>query len=294
MSAILQSRPAPAGTDSSVTAAITVNFDPDPDLPPDKRFSFGGTGVTGNVFRIDDSVTSVSVGVTLTTADGSPATFASPSVAFGLAPPELTAPDPPAPTEDGTAISFALQAPPHFFVPWAFQLSINATIGGTTVNGIPAPIFFISRNAEDPNPPGGENPQQSVDLTYTSGDGSFNIVDSVTLGPTLMLTNTVFPLDVVVTLGGTLGITFPDPEVSPPITWNGGAPTWTQPFPSGFELLSANQMKFTITGGDSGDGSTDARGQGAGFHFIITTPDGIVVSSPDPILVNATIGDGSS
>ena len=285
MSAILQSRPAPAGTDSSVTAAITVNFDPNPDLPPDSRFTFGGTGVTGNVFRIDDSVTSVSVGVTLTTADGSLATFASPSVAFALAPPELTAPDPPAPTADGTAISFTLQAPPHFFVPWAFQLSINATIGGATVNGIPAPIFFISRNAD-----GGA--QQTVDLTYISGNGSFNIVDSVPLGPSLMLTNTVFPLDVVVTLGGTAGITFPAPEASPPISWNGGTPTWIQPFPSGFELLPGNQMKFTITGGDGGDGSTDARGQGAGFHFIIQRPDGVLVQSPDPILVNATIGDG--
>jgi hypothetical protein len=282
MSAILQSRPAPPGTDSSVTAQITVTFDPDPDLAPDSRFTFSGTGVTGNVYRVDDSATSVTVELRLATTDESPASFASTSVFFGVPPQGQTAPA--APPGGGSTIQFNLGAPPHFFVPWAFQISINGQIDGTTVNGIAAPTFFISRNSNGVNPQTGDR-QQSVSLVYDPSAGSFTLDNSVTLGQTHLLTNTVFPLDVAVTLQGATG--FSGSDLTQAIAWNSNQePDWISPT-TGSPQVSGATMNFTITG--------SGKGQVAGFRFAIllsSGPDAIEITSPDPILVNATIGDG--
>ncbi len=277
MSAILQSAPVKAATDSPVTAAITVNFDPT--QAPDKRFTFSGDGVTGNVFRVADDATSVTVQLTLATSGQK---FANPAVFFGIPPPGQTAPVPP--TGGSNTLGFILQAPPHFFTPWAFQLSIDGKLGTTAVNGMAAPTFFISRNSNGFNEETG-NRLQSVTLAYSSTDGSFTIDNSVPLGQTPLLTNTVFPLDVALTLQGAAG--FPGSDLTQAILWNSNQePDWISSTTGSPQVSGAN-MNFTIAG--------NGKGQGAGFRFVILLsagPDAIEITSPDPILVNATIGDG--
>src|SRR3954469_17541556 len=77
-------------------------------------------------------------------------------------------------------------------------------------------------------------------------------------------------------------------DATNPILWSGlGAgewPTWIDPIPPAQGLSDGNTvLTFSIP--------LPLNGQASGFQFVLDV-GGVTVTSPDPILVNATIGDG--
>jgi hypothetical protein len=173
---------------------------------------------------------------------------------------------------DSTDISFQVPAPAHYFVPWIFSLNVNFG----TVTNITSPSCFLVRPKDVP---------ASFTLEYRSTQGSFHLQHAdqsadIELANQQILIN-VLPGSFTITLGSSVAATF---EELAPIVWGVAAPSWISVSTPPVD----NTLTFTTT--------EPIDGQSAGFQFAIGLPNGlggnITILSPDPILVNATIGDG--
>lgn len=250
----------PVPTPSSV-AQRTIQVVYEPSAPLTSRFQFD-TGIASekNYVRVDTDTE-----IVLTLAPSSPGTFAETPVLWSVSPFGQSKPQPQR-SDDGRTISFTMPPPASYFVPWMFRVSVDAEL-----NGITSPLFLIVR---DPSSPAKEN----CTLTYDPDDGSFRLADGLTLGNETGLFNAISPLEIEITL---TGATFwPNPVTGSPIFWTAGAkPGWVS---VSFDHAT-NSLTLNITGAGNGEI--------AGFQFIVEV-DGIQLLSPDPVLINATLGDG--
>jgi hypothetical protein len=183
-------------------------------------------------------------------------------------------------THDPETISFQVPAPSHFFHPWVFRILVDAE----NVKGISSLVIILARS---------ENSDPKIsNLKYFPIDGTFQLLDNasdpsqdgIALVNELVLIN---PLP-----GGNFQINLSADDHSEvrfdsnPIRWSSGSqPPWITLNP-----LVENppepppQLSFSIDADNSG-------GQSIGLRFAIVV-QGLTVLSPDPILINATIGDG--
>ena len=164
----------------------------------------------------------------------------------------------------GTSCTLAIPRPAHYFTPWSFQVVATAE----TVHGVLSPSFYVSLPTDSPG-------VQSLDLTYVSASGAFVFTAAgFPLESSQLLVNTVLPLTVNVTIQG------PSFDTTP-ISWSAGAaPPWAQLMNPGPD---PNALALGLTGA--------ASGQIAGFRLVVDVGD-VRTASPDPILVNAPLGDG--
>jgi hypothetical protein len=238
------------------TQSIEVVFDPSASLG--SQFTF--TSSTGKRYLMVDEPTTISV--TLTGG----ATFASVPV-FWPNPPSNGAPAVIL-SSNWKSISFLVPAPAHYFVPWIFGLNVN--FGG--VNNITSPSFFLVKNPSEP----------AFTLGYNQTDGSFTFKRyggeaDILLASQSLLIN-VLRQDFTIVLTGA------NFHETTPIVWsNGKQPSFIDVSPRG-----DNSLVFSFP--------EPVKGQFASFQFAIRVPGGqsgeVTILSPDPIIINATIGDG--
>jgi hypothetical protein len=241
--------------------SIEVVFDPSASLG--SQFTF--TSSTGKRYLMVDEPTTISV--TLTGG----ATFASVPV-FWPNPPSNGAPAVIL-SSNWKSISFLVPAPAHYCVPWIFGLNVN--FGG--VSNITSPSFFLVKTLGNASLCG-----SPFTLAYNATDGSFALqrlgseADIVLASQQMMLN--VLPVEFTVVL---TGAKFHET----PIVWSNGnvQPDWivvTGPV--------NNSLEFSFL--------KPINGQSAGFQFAIDVlhdQEGeVTILSPDPIVINATIGDG--
>jgi hypothetical protein len=260
-------------TETSTTQAITVTYDPTTPLPA-SPFT-----ITPNLIVVDPRTTTT-LEVTLTTVNSpqGPATWANVPVSW-TNPPASGAPLVMTESNDPSTIYFQVPAPTRYFVPWVFNFNINFA----GVNNITSPACFLVKDLDD-SPP--------FTLQYTPSDGSFvlsrnNVEADLVLASQGLLLNTR-PVEVHIVIAGA---TF----AQNPIVWknNGtlgspgnpgplGTPQWltvsTSPPDQPPSLLTLSL-------------SEPINNQSAGFQFAVNV-NGVTVLSPDPIIINATIGDG--
>jgi hypothetical protein len=188
---------------------------------------------------------------------------------------------------DGTTLVFVVPAPSHYFVPWVFRIIANAIVGDRLIPGVVSQnIYLVKEMSPAVVPP--------LTLTYSLETGVFTLLDmsnpsspaELTLANTLLMINTIVPTSGDSPFTVTLG--------SPGIEFNSTPPVFI-PSPSvGLTVaplgdpIQAVQFKLT----------PEALGHGASLQFRINVPnppnEPIVIVSPDPIIMNATIGDGST
>ncbi|MFL6259747.1 MAG: hypothetical protein ACJ76Y_08555 [Thermoanaerobaculia bacterium] len=245
--------------------SFTATFNPSPDPPASNQFSL--TDADGNnVANLILVNTFTEISITL--AEG--ASFSSPPIVWSL-PPDSG--EPPTRVVDSTLI-FSVPAPTHVLSPWVFRFIVN--IDGIT--GIRSQNIYLAK------------PLSGTSFILKYGDnGNFSLVDSLDssqdgaiLGNELVMVNTQIDGGVIVNLVS-------DPPLDPapvfasePIVWSSGSqPGWVFPNPVPSDGLT---LSFGI------DQAT-AMGQSIGLQFAIVI-NGITVLSPDPIIINATIGDG--
>jgi|GEM_PF-4175517 len=189
---------------------------------------------------------------------------------------------PPTPLPGDTSTSFTVPQPEHILAPWAFRLVVDDNTTGT--QGIRSQTIFLTK-------PVGTEPE-SDELQYDASTGDFILPPSTTMGTLpVPLINAGLP-DASAAFSVDLFVTGPVPDgtsitfAESPIVWSSGsAPDWASASRS-----TTNLQNMTLTISSSGGG------QAIGLRFAIEITTGestITVLSPDPILVNATIGDGT-
>ncbi|HEY2293191.1 MAG TPA: hypothetical protein VGM86_21020 [Thermoanaerobaculia bacterium] len=242
---------------------------------PTAQFTFtnpANNGALGNYVVVD---VETEIQVTLTGA-----TFSDPPVIWSIRP---EGPDHVHTTIiNGTPTLFVTVPPPtHYFAPWVFRISVDTPAVGDTpgIIGIRSPNIFLTNSQ-----PGQFN------LVYSSTNGNFSLMDTNS-DPTqdglisadeLILVNAIVPTSFIVQLQ-----LKEDPDdtsvnfASPPVQLSNSAVSDTitvTPIPN-----TNNQVLIGITPG--------AAGQSTGLLFQIVY-NGVTFLSPDPILINTTIGDG--
>jgi hypothetical protein len=150
-------------------------------------------------------------------------------------------------------------APVNYFNPWV--LSFNVDAGG--VNGINSPTLLLVL------PPSSAD-STSVELQYSTSDGSFVLDSMVVLASLDVLINAITPFDITFNLIADSNVTF---NASTPIL----GPAWLTP-----HLVSGTQLRVAVAADPHRFSS---------FQFVLDVGN-VTVTSPDPILINATIGDG--
>jgi hypothetical protein len=253
--------------------AFTVEFDPNA-ADPAKQFTFrntsdpSGSPVPNFVWIDDDSVT-----IVVTLGDG--IQFSSPSLSWSFSPPGELPPNP----IDPKTISITVPRPLHYLAPWAFWLFVDS--GDLTA--IQSPSIFLARR-----------PDADFDLKYSGADGSFRFLGDATSGSQagielanqLVLINILTPFTFQVNLQATSVPGTPTFSTTSSMVFSTGTrPSWIPLLPAVSE--DGSQMTFTV--------DSSANGQAIGIRFgIVRSSDNgdVTVLSPDPILINATIGDG--
>jgi hypothetical protein len=212
-----------------------------------------------NLITFDRELDQLQVDLTLT----STGTLSSWEIANIVFTPQTFNGETPTATFDGTSGTLTFPRPAHFFTPWTFQIVVNSQ----TTNGVLSPILYTSLPPDNTD-------STSLDLTYDPADGSFTFDEGgFLLATSLFLVNTVLPLAIDVNVDNGPGF-----NADTPIFWSGGQPSWAQ-----HGTVDGNKFQLCLT--------PDGAGAMAGFNLVLH--DGIVqVASPDPILVNATLGDG--
>jgi hypothetical protein len=156
------------------------------------------------------------------------------------------------------------EAPAHYFAPWL--LSFNVNVEGA--NGITSPALSLVRSPDQPA--AGDLPAAaSIDLDYAIDTGIFTLADAAgTLAHLSLLTNSITPFNATFNLLAEPTVTF-DPT---PIL----GPSWPT------QLNSSTSLTISIP---------NKPDKFVSFRFVLDVGS-VKVTSPDPILVNATIGDG--
>jgi hypothetical protein len=244
---------------SAQTPTPSIDVVYDRTKPALQRFSFSDSRVL-----IDHDTT---ISLTLTGA-----TFASTPILWSLAP--LLGGIPPVVVQEGPTIHFKVPPPASYFTPWSFKLNVDDD--GGEVRGIASPdVFLVLPPIQDPAP------RLNTSLAYDPGDGSFRLDNGLLLGRETVLINTFYPLVVSITL---------------PSSGPGAAALFSKPY----FFWASGQAPTGVTVDDDGDTTktvtlrigTTAVGFTQGFKFLVNVGNGNTVLSPDPILINATLGDG--
>jgi hypothetical protein len=203
------------------------------------------------------------------------ATFSSGNPIEWVLPPDD---NPPNPTPANDTISFTVPQPAFVLTPWAFKIVVDDATTGT--KGIRSQTIFLTK-------PVGTVPE-NTELQYDASDGTFILPDGA-MGPRPALlinaglpgASAAFSVNLVTTSvpDGT-SITFAEA----PVVWSSeSTPDWIN------AIRSSSLQNMTLTIPSSGGG------QAIGFRFAIEITAGestIKLNSPDPIIINATIGDG--
>jgi hypothetical protein len=248
----------------------TCNLSPAP--PTTNQFSFkdeDGHNVA-NLVWVDATTT-----ISITLSDGANFSASTP-IEWSLPPDGGT----PTVALNGNMLSFEVPPPQNVFHPWVFK--IVADVPGVT--GIRSQNVYLAKPANVE--------QEEFILKYSFADGSFSLLDSISdsnqdgiiLGEELVMVNVQCPRTFSVSLRAD-----PSPSssvafaASNPVAWSSGLqPDWVDA-----SRVAPDVVQFTL--------SYSALGQLIGFQFFIEiTQDGqtVGVLSPDPILINTTIGDG--
>lgn len=246
--------------------SFTATFNPNSAA---QQFSFSdGNGNVANLVLIDDSTQTITI-----TLIG--ATFADIPIVWVLRPtgtlPEIVL------VHENT-LRFTVPQPVHVLSPWAFGIVVNTP----DVLGVRSQTIYLARS---------HSGVVNSWLTYNGGNGLFSLSDDNSqpvfnvesqvflVSASLPSNPPTFSLNLAsVSLPPGFSITF----AASPIVWSSGSqPEWIDLTPS----PTAVMMKINPSGA----------GQFIGFQFAIeitTTAGKLAVLSPDPILVNTTIGDG--
>ncbi len=256
--------------------AFTMEFDPHA-TDPAKQFTFRNTSDPSgspvpNFIWIDDD----SVEIFVTLGDG--IQFSTPSVSWSFPPPGKDKPQ--VNPIDSKNISFTVPRPQHYLAPWAFWLFVDS--GDLTA--IQSRSIFLARR-----------PDADFNLEYSGANGSFlffgdDISGSqagIELANQLVLINIITPFTFQVNLQAVSVPDTPTFSTTSSMAFSTGTqPSWIPLLPAVSE--DGSQLAFTV--------DATANGQAIGFRFgiIRSSDDGdVTIFSPDPILINATIGDGS-
>jgi hypothetical protein len=246
------------------TQSIEVNFNPYA-VPLASQFTF--TSSTGKRYLMVDEPTTISVKLK------GGATFSSVPV-FWPNPPSNGAPA--VIMKSDSEISFLVPAPTHYFVPGIFGLNVNF---GHASN-ITSPSFFLVKTLGNASLGG-----SPFTLAYNA-DGSFALQRlgseaDIEFASQRIMHNVLGDKFTVVLKGA--GATFHEN----PIVWSNGnvKPDWVDVATDPVEYAF---LEFSFP--------KPVNGQSAGFQFAIDLPNGsgntLTILSPDPIIINATIGDG--
>jgi hypothetical protein len=167
-------------------------------------------------------------------------------------------------SQSGNELSFRINNRPLSYLN-PLVLSFNVDDG--SVNGISSPPFFLVLPASSAS-------STSVNLQYFLDDGSFKLDSMTVLASLDILTNTgQLPFDITFNLS-----TIPaDPTVSFNLDTPLLGPSWLP-----VTAVTPTQLKVSIT--------SEAT-RFTSFQFVINVGE-LTVTSPDPILINSTIGDG--
>lgn len=235
---------------------ITLDYD-----SSKSQLTFGG--IDGMGFIYIDEATELTVTL-------SNASFASKPITFISSADNFTTPSTPFPANLNVLTFQVDQAPKSYLSPLA--LSFNVNVDG--VNGISSPPLFMVLQPDLT----GETPSTTVEVQYKMSDGTFSLDDAINLANEAVLINTSTPVNITFNLS-----TLPAGQnvhfSSPPII----GPSWMT-----HGIHSGTTLPVTIRGDATKFGS---------FQFAVDVPDLIggvkTVISPDPVIVNATIGDGT-
>lgn len=246
--------------------SITMRFDPETGL-----FLLKDTeeNSVANLVLIEESTQEISI-----TIEG--ATFIDHPISWVLPPPS----DPPNPEADGDTVTFTVSQPEHFFAPWAFGIIVDTP----STKGIRSQNIFLTK-------PFGSSPA-AAQVLYDPSDGTFALSDGTTgldvksqsflINASLPSQTPSFSVDLVLTSPSSgVSINFAPSPIMPS---SGTLPEWLP-----VELSDTDTSNMALTIHPSG------MGHSIGFSFVIqVTKDETTttVISPDPILINATIGDG--
>jgi hypothetical protein len=247
---------------------IDITFDPTAPLSSQFTFNNNSNSILNGKRYLPVAQQNTTITLGLKTQNGASAANFSPSPLNWLDEPSGILPG---------STTFTVDPPPHYLTPWIFTVNIN--YGG--VNNIMSPAFYLVKAPADP---------VALNLVYTPGDGSFQLLNPDDNQPVIAVAHqqillNVLPATYQITLSGA---TF---NTMTPIVWSTGTlladnrwPAWISPLPSAPGLSHNNTvLTFSIPGPISG--------QSAGFQFAVDV-NGLTVLSPDPIIINATIGDG--
>lgn len=197
-------------------------------------------------------------------------------------------------SKDSRSLKVMTEPPASPIMPAAFVLAGDLLTDQGSVKGVRSEMVFITQADEL------EGTGLSVQLTYDTETGAFSVLEGWPLQPGALF---VLPGDpetgsvsLSVTLTDQTGVPLPFSSVASnsiaPIGWlDENQPPWieitlpTSETPNVLTLISNS----TFTLGDSS--AQSSVGLAAPFHFNIVYND-TIVRSPDPILINTTIGDG--
>jgi len=261
----------------SPLAPFSATFESDP--TPGFQFTFANE--TGQAISNAFWVAAEGGTVSITLIHG---TFSSIPIAWSLPPanvPVIIM------TSDEKTITFEVPAPDHYFSPWIFRIVVDAD----GINAVRSQNIYLVKETELNG--------ATFSLKYSAINGSFSLLDDssdssqagVVLADILTLINVVVPppedqFTFTVTLDPTGPFSEPPIFSSVPVIWGtleSEPPNWISA-----SRLSDKVVELTLLHG--------AVGQSIGIQFSVEVknPGGesITVLSPDPIIMNATIGDG--
>jgi hypothetical protein len=260
----------PTAAADPVEKSITVTYNPNagPSQPP---FTFSTSdGPQSYLVIPEGSDATITVSLVLASPTTLPIGWADSPIHW------IMPPDGPEPVSSGSQLILTVPATAltHYFLPLAFRFSITA---GDVIN-IYSPTFLLTLPSDG---------TRNIILTYTSSTGSFSLDGVLDLESEKFLFNTLVSedLEVVFNLSQSSDGTF---DLDNPIVWAGGKPDWVLPLPP-----SAGEAGFTI----SANATPPPFGQSASFQLALQVQNGagpLRVLSPDPIIINATIGDGGN
>lgn len=181
-------------------------------------------------------------------------------------------------TSEPSTLSVSVSPPPSTIQSQVFHIAANAS-GTTGIKGLLSNRMFVTP-AADLTPP------ESVTLQYDTTTGLFNLSEGWFLEPGELIIflrgESSSPLTYTVEINlvdqGGSALSFSNP----PIVWIASpSPSWLS-----WKWVDLGTSSFLLTN------KVDQNfGIAMPFHFVINV-DGVQVSSPDPIIMNTTIGDG--
>jgi len=184
------------------------------------------------------------------------------------------------PSDDRKKVTITVNTlPTHFLRPWVLALNVNLNTDSSAVVMDSPSLFVVTNVAIVP----GQPTAFTSNVLYDRSSGIFNIDSAFELASLSIVVLPIAPLSLTFNLGDSAIF---DQQ---PLSFDGGAPPWIEDP----EIPAPNQVTLSIPAPPQDIISVPGF---ASFRFRINVTSGdktILVTSPDPILVNATIGDGT-